>query len=68
MKTATKQRTKTDERGRVWTYGDAEGSWSHDRHVIGCGANNGSKWQIWGGPSSGYYEYKTLTEAMQACN
>ena len=60
-------KTKKDSQGRVWSYCDGEGSWSNGDHVIGCGANNGNKWQIWSGPSKGHYEYKTLTEAMQAC-
>jgi hypothetical protein len=60
-------RSKTDSRGRVWNYCDGEGSWSNGKHTIGCGRNNGSKWQIWDGPSRGYYEYKTLKEAMEAC-
>ena len=65
MKTAT--RTKKDNQGRVWTFSEGEGSWSHGTHVIGCGGNNAAKWQIWGGPNSGHYEHTTLKEAMQAC-
>jgi hypothetical protein len=60
-------RTKKDNKGRVWSYCDGEGSWSHGEHIIGCGRDNGSKWQVWGGPNTGHYEYKTLKEAMEAC-
>lgn len=58
---------RKDKRGRVWEYNDAEGSWHHGEHTIGCGANNGSKFMIWDGPDRGHYEYKTLGEAMAAC-
>ena len=60
-------KTRKDDNGRIWEYSDGEGSWSNGKHTIGCGGNNGSKWQIWDGPNSGHYEYKTLKEAMQAC-
>jgi hypothetical protein len=59
--------TKKDSKGRVWSYSDAEGSWGCGEHIIGCGGKNGSKWMVWDGPSKGYYEYKTLREAMEAC-
>ena len=58
---------KTDNQGRTWTYCDGEGSWSNGPHNIGCGAKNGSKWQIWDGPQGSRYEYATLREAMEAC-
>lgn len=67
MKTPTKSKTMTDKAGRTWTYSDGEGSWGNGQHIIGCGRNNESKWQIWNGPKAGYYEYKTLREAMAAC-
>ena len=67
MGNGTVNRTRKDSHGRVWAYCDGEGSWSHGRHIIGCGGRNGSKWQVWNGPSSGRYEYKTLGEAMDAC-
>jgi hypothetical protein len=60
-------RTKKDNQGRVWIYNDGEGSWSNEKHTIGCGRDNGSKWEIWAGPNTGHYEYKTLKEAMEAC-
>lgn len=59
--------TKTDSRGRVWTYCDGEGSWRCGEHVIGCGGSNGSKWSVWSGPNQGYYEHKTLRAAMESC-
>ena len=43
----------TDKQGRIWNYSDAEGSWSHGPHTIGCGAKNVSKWMIWDGPHRG---------------
>ena len=58
---------RTDSQKRVWTYDDGEGVWSHGPNLIGCGANNGSKFQIWSGPNQDYYEFKTLKEAMAAC-
>ena len=61
------KRTKKDSKGRVWSYCDGEGSWSHGAHVIGCAGKNGSKWEIWGGPSKDYYAYSTLRDAMEAC-
>ena len=60
-------RTKIDSKGRVWNYSDGEGAWSHGKHTIGCGFRNVSKFQIWDGPSKDFYEYKTLAEAMNAC-
>jgi hypothetical protein len=59
--------TRTDERGRVWRFNDAEGTWDHGKHLIGCGGRNGSKWSIWAGPDRGHREFKTLTEAIQSC-
>ena len=61
------KKTIKDSSGRVWEYGEAEGTWQHGKHCIGCGLHNKSKFQIWGGPNKGYYEYKTLKEAMAAC-
>lgn len=61
------KRTKTDSKGRTWVYNDAEGSWNCEEHIIGCGKRNGSKWQIWDGPSKGCYEYETLKRAMENC-
>lgn len=58
---------KKDNKGRIWEYCDGEGSWSHGEHVIGCGRDNGNKWQIWSGSNAGHYEYKTLKQAMEAC-
>ena len=58
---------RKDKQGRTWEYNDAEGSWHHREHTIGCGANNGSRFMVWDGPDSGHYEYKTLGEAMASC-
>jgi hypothetical protein len=60
-------KSKTDSHGRKWNYSDADGSWIHGKHIIGCGVKNGSKWQIWNGPDTGHYEYRTLSLAMSAC-
>jgi hypothetical protein len=60
-------RTRKDSQGRIWTYNDSLGSWEHGDHVVGCGRDNGSKWQIWYGPSKGNYEFKTLAMAMSYC-
>jgi hypothetical protein len=59
--------TKKDTQGRTWTYSDGEGAWECGKHIIGCGRKNGSKWQVWNGPNAGHYEYKTLKDAMNAC-
>lgn len=59
--------TRKDSKGRVWSYCDSEGAWTHGSHVIGCGGKNGSKWQVWSGPNAGYYEHKNLSEAMATC-
>jgi len=66
MKT-TINRIRKARQGRTWEDSDGEGSWGHGEHCIGCGAANGSKWQIWDGPQASRYEYKTLREAMEAC-
>jgi hypothetical protein len=60
-------KTKTDGKGRTWSYSDADGSWTSGDNTIGCGRRNGSKWQVWDGPAKGHYEYQTLKAAMEAC-
>jgi hypothetical protein len=60
-------KTKTDSKGRTWSYSDADGSWTSGDNTIGCGRRNGSKWQVWDGPAKGHYEYPTLKAAMEAC-
>jgi hypothetical protein len=62
-----KTKTRKDSKNRVWTYHDSEGAWTFEKHIIGCGKRNGSKFQIWDGPSKGFYEYKNLSEAMNNC-
>lgn len=63
----SKPRTRKDKWGRTWEYSDGEGAWetrgAHGMHVIGCGANNKSKWQVWS--SDERDEYQTLKEAME---
>ena len=58
---------RKDRIGRTWNNNDAEGTWEHGEHVIGCGGKNGSKFSIWAGPDKGHWEYKRLSEAMDAC-
>lgn len=67
MQTTKTKRTKIDGKGRVWIYCDGEGCWCHERHIIGRGAKNGSKWQVWNGPNSGFHEFRTLSNAMNFC-
>ena len=60
-------KSKIDTMGRTWKYCDSECAWINGENIIGCGINNVSKWQIWQGLNKGYYEYKTLKEAMESC-
>lgn len=57
----------TDAMGRVWEHNDAEGTWRHEDFLVGCGANNGSKWMRWDGPDRYPEEFKTLRKAMMNC-
>ncbi|MGI9459764.1 MAG: hypothetical protein ACR2NF_07185 [Pirellulales bacterium] len=59
------KRTMKDKTGRVWTYEDAEGTWEHGSHVIGCSGSNGRKWQVWSVQRGPVYD--TLREAMLSC-
>jgi hypothetical protein len=58
---------RIDSKGRVWVRHEAEGCWTNGEHVIGCAGRSGSKWQVWGGPNSGWYEFDTLKAAMESC-
>lgn len=60
-------RTIKDNRGRVWQYNDAEGCWSHGKHIVGCAPRNERRWQIWNGPDAGAYEFASLRAAMNSC-
>ena len=61
----SKTRTRKDSYGRVWEYSGDESTWHHGEFLIGCGADNGSKFSNWN--EKWPEEHKTLKLAMDAC-